>query len=89
MDKSKFSITFSLPVEHTSLTIPLIAEVEIHHSEVYYIVKNIKTEKQQKRPILPDIKIKKANGQWVHCDSEKETNLSIEIGKAIDARQDS
>jgi hypothetical protein len=34
---------------------------------------------------LPDISFKKTKGVWVHTDSGKSTELSLAVGKAIDA----
>ncbi len=80
---SNYSIAFNYPLETSGRVVPLIAQVEKHHSQTYYIVKNFRTNPGQNRSIMSDIKIKKVNGRWVHCDSEKESNLSIAIGKAI------
>ena len=85
MIRSNYNIAFNFRVDHTDLNIPLTAEVELHASNTYYVIKNFKTVPGQQRSVLPDLSIKKVKGRWVHCDSEKDTNLSIEVGKAIDA----
>jgi hypothetical protein len=79
-----YSIAFNFRLDNSNLTIPLNADVEIHHSETFYVVKNFRTASQKERSILPDVRIKKVNGVWVHCDSSKETTLSKEVGEAID-----
>ena len=84
MIKNNYSIAFNFRLDHSNLTVPLTADIEVHHSETYYIVKNFRTKTQKERSVLPDVRIKKANGMWVHCDSGKETTLSMEVGDAID-----
>jgi hypothetical protein len=71
-------------LDKSNLTIALTADVEVHHSETFYVIKNFRTQSQKERSVLPDVRIKKANGMWVHCDSGKETTLSMEVGEAID-----
>jgi len=79
-----YSIAFNFRLDNSNLTIPLNADIEVHHSETFYVVKNFRTPSQEERSILPDVRIKKVNGMWVHCDSGKETTLSEEVGIAID-----
>jgi hypothetical protein len=79
-----YNIAFNFRLDNSNLTIPLIADIEVHHSEIFYVVKNFRTPSQKERSILPDVRIKKVNGMWVHCDSSKETTLSMEVGEAID-----
>jgi hypothetical protein len=84
MIHNNYSISFNFRLDRSSLTIPLTADIEVHHSDTFYVVKNIRTQTQKERSILPDVRIKKMNGMWVHCDSGKETTLSMEVGEAID-----
>ena len=84
MINKNYSISFNFRLDQSSLTIPLTADIEVHHSDTFYVVKNFRTRSQKERSILPDVRIKKANGMWVHCDSGKETTLSMEVGEAID-----
>ena len=84
MINRNYSIAFSFRLDKSNLTIPLTADVEVHHSETLYVIKNFRTQSQKERSVLPDVRIKKANGMWVHCDSDKETTLSMEVGAAID-----
>ena len=87
MVKENYVISFNCKLEHTSLVIQLMAEVELHHSKKYYVIKNFRTARNSSRTVLPNIEIKKLNGAWVHCDSEKESNLSMDVGAQIDAHE--
>ena len=84
MTTSTYSIAFEFRVDNSKLIVPLTAEVEVHHSETYYVVKNIQTATAGRRPVLPDLKVKKEKGRWVHLDSEQESDLSVQIGKSIE-----
>lgn len=84
MINENYNIAFNFRLDQSNLTVALTAEIEVHHSEIFYVVKNIRTQSQKERSALPDVRIKKANGIWVHCDSGKETTLSMEVGAAID-----
>jgi hypothetical protein len=84
MITSRYSIAFVFPLESSHLSISITADVELHHSVPHYMVKNFRTGLKHDHPVLPDIAIKKLHGRWVHVDSEKETLLSILVGKAID-----
>ena len=85
MITSTYSIAFEYQLEDSNLIVPLTADVEVHHSETYYIVKNFKTRSHRQASVLPDLIIGKKNGRWVHLDSEKESHLSIQVGKSIEA----
>ena len=85
MITSTYSIALNFQVDNSKLIISLTADVEVHHSESHYIIKNFKAEPERKGSVLPDIIIKKKNGRWVHLDSEKESQLSIQVGKGIEA----
>ena len=84
MITSTYSIAFNLRVGDSHLVVPLTADVEIHHSDTYYVIKNIKAGSHRREPVLPDLKIKKVNGLWVHIDSERESQLSRQVGNSID-----
>ncbi len=43
MITTTYGIAFNFPVDGSTLIVPLTADVEVHHSEIYYIVKNFKT----------------------------------------------
>jgi hypothetical protein len=84
----KYAISFQTRLEHTDKLISLTANVEVHHSETSYHIRDFKTFSNPSRAVLPDIQIKKVRGKWVHCDSEKESKLSIEVGKVIDEHEE-
>ena len=85
MISAAFSIRFDFLVEAASAKILLEADVQEHHSEIFYKVSNFRITGQG-RSILPEINIRKEGSQWVHVDSGKATDLSIAVGQAIDAR---
>ena len=87
MVKENYVISFDCKLENSSLVIHLAADVELHHSKTYYLVKNFRTARDSSRAVLPNIEIKKLNGIWVHRDSEKESNLSMDVGAQIDAHE--
>jgi hypothetical protein len=87
MANPSYVISFKCRLDNTNLVILLTAEVELHHSRIYYVVKNFRTANPSTRPVLPNIEIRKVNGIWVHRDSEKETDLSIAAGNAIDQHE--
>jgi hypothetical protein len=89
MITTTYSIAFNFQVDNTHLIMPLTADVQVHHSEIYYVIKNFKADPARKGSVLPDIVIKKKNGRWVHFDSEKESHLSNQVGKSIDAIESS
>ena len=69
-----------------AVLIRLAADVEKHHSQVYYVVKNFQGPG---RPgsILPDIRIRKLENRWVHSDSEWPSDLAEAVGRAIDQHE--
>ncbi|HJU45288.1 MAG TPA: hypothetical protein VJ647_00830 [Chitinophagaceae bacterium] len=87
-----FSIEFDLNLEHTSITIRLQAVARQTGSSFY----RVHSFRDPSRPVgiatclLPDQEIKcldrDGHKSWVHLDSEKETALSMAIGKAIESR---
>ena len=94
MKEQPFEVKFDFPLAHSNLTISLQATAELHHSDPYYVVdqfhfagsKPSKTEPSLLPP-LELIQVKRGNSMiWVHRDSEKESALSIAIGKAIDKK---
>jgi hypothetical protein len=84
MVKQKFTIAFDYQLENSPVHLPLEAEVEQHHSETWYLVKGLRVANRPGGTVLPDMQIRRMNGKWVHKDSEKETNLSVIAGDAID-----
>jgi hypothetical protein len=84
MEQSKKiqQLVFSL-VLVDSLHLRLKGDIR-RHSDDSYTVNEIRRLDQETGSLLPPIQIKKKAGQWVHTDSDKETDLSVAIGQAID-----
>lgn len=87
--KERFIIEFDFPLEHTAIRIHLQAVAEwIDTSSC--LVHSIRSfpGAVDGACLLPEQRIKyiEKTGQksWVHVDSEKETELSMAIGKAIE-----
>jgi hypothetical protein len=87
-----FKIRFQLPLERSTHIITLEAIAQLHHSSPYYIVKAFNYPDHSSGnhlSLLPEQKIRQikegALTRWVHTDSDKETQLSIAIGEAIEA----
>ena len=80
--KTSRHIDFSL-VLVDSLHLRLRGDIEMRPDGVCTIT-SIRRLEQETGALLPPIQIKKKGGQWVHTDSEKETDLSAAIGYAID-----
>jgi hypothetical protein len=80
--KQSGSINFSLLLVD-SLHLHLKGTIEGYVDGVFTIT-NIRRLEQNTGSLLPPIRIKKKEGQWVHTDSDKETDLSVAIGHAID-----
>ncbi|HUR64971.1 MAG TPA: hypothetical protein VMZ03_01365 [Chitinophagaceae bacterium] len=89
-----FEIKFDFPLAHSDLYISLKATAELHHSDPYYVIDNFyfaPTDlKKSDLSILPAQEIKQirrgGSKVWVHCDSERESLLSMALGKAIEKR---
>jgi len=89
---SPFEIKFDFPLAHSDLIISLKATAELHHSQPYYVVDHFQAASSKANghepSILPPQEIKQIERNsvkiWVHKDSEKESVLSIAIGKGID-----
>ncbi len=87
-----FEVNFDFPVASSNLKISLRATAELHHSEPYYLVHNFYLTNGKANDgqlsVLPEQqvkRIKRGNDHvWVHRDSEKESELSIAIGKGIE-----
>ena len=85
---NSYTIAFTYFVENGKMKVDLVADVDEHHSDTWYHVKNLRTTKSGIRQILPDVQLKKVKGTWVHKDSERETDLSRAIGAALDASRE-
>jgi hypothetical protein len=85
MVTKSFIINFQFPYPSKDGYIDMSADVEKHHSETYYIVNKFRLDPHKSGDaILPPISIKKVSGIWVHKDTNKETELSLLVGMAID-----
>ena len=90
-----FEIKFDFALAHSDLTISLRATAELHHSDPYYVVDNFhlanSPRKNDELSIIPAQEIKQVTRGdtkvWVHKDSERESVLSLAIGKAIEAKE--
>lgn len=88
-----FEIYFDFPLANSDLVISLKAIVEIHHSDPYYVIDHFhtaSTEAGRNDPsMLPPQELKRIErgdtNVWVHKDSERESILSLAIGKGIEA----
>ena len=85
MITEKFSIDFPFQVENGALIISIRADVELDQSDFSWLVSNFRLCSTPNKNVLPDVHLRRLNGHWVHVDSEKETYLSVQVGKAIDA----
>jgi hypothetical protein len=85
MITAHYEIEFAFSLDDAKLALHLSADVEVHHSEFFYIVKNIR-RKGASASVLPQICIKKVASRWVHSDSGKSSQLSEAAGEAIDAQ---
>ena len=87
MSMKLYSLAFSYAIEGGKLKVDLMADVEEHHSETWYKVKNFRIRSSDKLTQLSEVELRKINGTWVHRDSRKESELSRAIGAAIDAKK--
>jgi hypothetical protein len=85
MITEKFSIEFPFQVENGALIISIRADVEPDPIIGSYHVSNFRLCSSPNKNVLPDVHLKRLDERWVHVDSEKETYLSTQAGKAIDA----
>jgi len=76
------TIQFNFTLDDRRPEVLLEADIELESPGIY-IVSNFRMPGHKQTAILPDIRIKKHEGHWVHCDSEWQTALSLAVGKAI------
>ena len=88
---SPFEIRFEFPLAYSEVTVSLQAKATLHHSVPYYVVENFRfagSNGNYEPSILPSQEIQKIKrGEtpvWVHKDSQRESQLSIAMGRAID-----
>lgn len=87
-----FEIKFDFALAHSDWIIPLKATAEPHHSELYYVVDHFRfagtIPAKNDLSVIPPQEIKEvihgSSKVWVHKDSERESLLSLAIGKAIE-----
>ena len=90
--RTPIEIKFDFPVALSDLKISLKATADLHHSEPWFLVHSfqvaVNRPGETQHSVLPEQEIKriKRNGSfvWVHRDSEKESQLSLAIGAAIE-----
>ena len=79
-----YTIQFNFELDGGRLKVLLEADVEHDTQGIYYLVRSFRLAGQNHTGILPDIRIKKFDGRWVHRDSGWVTALSEAVGEEID-----
>jgi hypothetical protein len=79
-----FTIQFNFALDKGPLKVLLAADVEQDDQGILYFVKNFRVTGHRHTGIMPEIKIKRIDGRWVHRDSGWQTELSKAAGEAID-----
>jgi hypothetical protein len=82
---SSFIIDFDFRVDNGKFKIRLRADIEVQRSTGSYLVKNFRIAGRGGSGVIPDVLLRKAEGQWVHTDSGKTSDLSVVIGEAIES----
>jgi hypothetical protein len=77
-----FTILFVYEMLPGTLQVDLSAEIEMISYECC-LVRDIRRVHSNESPLLPELRLEKRNGRWVHSDSGKESNISRTIGEAI------
>ena len=83
MTVTSYVIAFDLPLENAHIVVPLTADVVLHRSKLFYAVSNFR-KANRSEVLMPKLEIMRMKGSWVHVDSQKESNLGVIVGKAID-----
>jgi hypothetical protein len=78
------TIAFDYCIPGQAIPIALTADVQLHHSESFYVVNNFRLKGKTGASVLPEIQLKKLGNRWVHKDSGIESELGTAVGKAID-----
>ncbi|HEY4289523.1 MAG TPA: hypothetical protein VGN00_20620 [Puia sp.] len=89
MQLASYNIAFDFLADEGRLKVHLQADVELHHSQPYYIVRNFRTTGREVSSGLPEVRLRRNKGVWVHTDSGKVSDLGTAIGEAIDAYEQS
>lgn len=88
--KESFRINFKYPFKEKDVSIELTGNVTVHHSTPFYTISNIRFTNRPEGPYdtFPEIKLQQRDLQgekvWVHFDTQKESQLSHILGKAIE-----
>jgi hypothetical protein len=85
-------IYFDFPLINSDLVISLKASAELHHSQPYYVIDHFQTANSPGDTgypsMLPPQELKQIERDgskvWVHKDSERESMLSLAIGRGLD-----
>ena len=83
MDQSHFTISFIYEIIPKSLQVHLTAEIEMIANDTCF-VRNIRRVNTSESSLLPLLKLVKKNARWVHSNDDKESNISVLIGEAVD-----
>lgn len=81
-------IRFTFVMEPAKFAIEMQADVQRHEFQAFYTISNFIVSGHLGESIFPEIHIKKKSGNWIHTDSEKETDLSRAVGKSLDEYPD-
>jgi hypothetical protein len=90
--KQPFEIEFDFPLVGSELIISFKATATLHHSDPYYLVEdfhNASIRPHKDDPsVFPTQEVRQVNRSsscvWVHKDSDRESLLSLAIGKGIE-----
>jgi hypothetical protein len=90
--KQPFEIEFDFPLAGSDLIISFKAKATLHHSDPYYVVEdfhNASIRPHENDPsVFPSQEIRQVDRSsscvWVHKDSDRESLLSLAIGKGIE-----
>jgi len=77
-----FTILFVYEILPGTLQVDLSAGIEMISYDCCQ-VRDIRRVHSNESPLLPEMRLEKRNGRWVHTDSGKESNISRTIGEAI------
>jgi hypothetical protein len=77
-----FTISFVYEILPDSLQVDLSAEVEMIGYDCC-LVREIRRINSNESPLLPEMKLEKNNGRWIHSAGGSESNISRTVGEAI------
>jgi len=77
-----FTISFVYEILPGTLQVDLSAGIEMIDYDCC-LVRDIRRVHSNESPLLPEMKLEKKNGRWIHSDSGKESNISRTVGEAI------